>query len=199
MTTWLLWRVVKEHAAVTLIVAVALLANLAVAALVVYPMAASVQAGERRADLATQALRAAEGEFAAATATMTARTRAGDALTRFYTAVLPTDLAAARRATYMTLTQMARGAELMAQRRTEDVFAPRPADVEAGITLTRLGISMVLRGQYESVRQFVRDIEAASQFIVIDNVALAEGADAGSALVMTVELSTYFKMASHGR
>ncbi len=198
MTGALVGRVVREKRGTVLLLALVLLANLAIGALVVYPMSASVQTGERQSQIAEQALRSAEHEFAAASATMTGRTRAIDDLRRFYSTVLPTGLAGARRATYLRLTQLARDSELKAQRRLEEVHEPRQYEVEAGITLTRLGISMVLQGQYESVRQFLRDIEAASEFIVIDNVALAEGSEPGSALVLTVELSTYYRMTSHG-
>jgi Tfp pilus assembly protein PilO len=198
MTGGLVGRVVREKRAVMLVLAFVVLANLAIAVLVVYPMSASVQTAERQAEVAAQALRAAEREFAAATATMTGRTRATDDLRKLYTKLLPMDLAGARRATYLKLTQLARGAQLMAQRRSEEVHEPRQSDVGAGTTLTRLGISMVLKGDYESVRQFLRDIETASEFIVIDNVALAEGTEPGSALMLTVELSTYFRTASHG-
>jgi hypothetical protein len=199
MTIGLVRRVVREKRAVMLVLSLALLANLGAAAIVVYPMSVSVRTGERQAEVATQALRAAEREFAAANATMTGRTRATDDLTRFYTKVLPVDLAGARRATYLILTQLARDAELKAQRRTEEIHEPRQTEGDGGITLMRLGISMVLSGEYESVRQFLRDIEAAAEFIVIDNVALTEGSEPGSALVLTVELSTYYRRASDGR
>ena len=198
MTGGIVGRVVREKRVTVLILALALVVNFAVAAFVVYPMSASVQSGERRRGIAEQALRSAEREFAAANAAVTSRTRATDDLRRFYTTVLPTDLAGARRATYLKLTQLARASELKAQRRIEEVHEPRKYEVDAGITLTRLAISMVLKGEYESVRQFLRDIEEASEFIVIDNVALAEGTEPGSALVLTVELSTYYRMASHG-
>lgn len=198
MTAGLLARVVRENRVAVLILALALVANVAVAALVVYPMSASVQSGEQQRAIAEQALQTAQHEYAAASAAVSGRTRAADDLKRFYTAVLPTDLAAARKATYLKLTQLARVAELKAQRRTEEVREPRRYDIESGAALTRLSISMVLKGQYESVRQFLRDIEAASDFIVIDNVALAEGTEVGSPLVLTVELSTYFRMTNHG-
>jgi len=198
MTGGLPGRVVREKRVVMLVVGLALVANLAVATLVVYPMSALVEAGEQQAQIGAQALRAAEQEFAAANATMAGRTRATDDLRRFYTTLLPTDLAGARRATYLKLTQLARDAQLKMQRRAEEVFEPRQYEVDTGITLTRLGISMVLKGDYESVRQFLRDMEAAAEFIVVDNVALAEGTEPGSALVLTVELSTYYRMASHG-
>ena len=198
MTRGRVWRVVREKRAVMLVLSLALLANLGVAAIVVYPMSVSVQTGERQAETAAQELRAAEREFAAANATMTGRTGAVDDLERFYTRVLPADLAGARRATYLTLTQLARDAELKAQRRTEEIHEPRQLEADGGTTLMRLGISMVLTGDYESVRQFLRDVEAAPEFIVIDNVALTEGSQPGSPLVLTVELSTYYRRASDG-
>ena len=55
---------------------------------------------------------------------------------------------------------------------------------------------MVLEGDYEGVRQFLRDVEASDGFIVIDNIGLAEGTDRSSALVLTVELSTYYRAAT---
>jgi Tfp pilus assembly protein PilO len=57
---------------------------------------------------------------------------------------------------------------------------------------------MVLEGDYEGVRQFLRDVEASDGFIVIDNIGLAEGADRTSTLVLTVELSTYYRAADSG-
>lgn len=198
MRTRLWARIVKENRVVVLTLALVLLANLAVALLVVYPMSVSVQTGEQQRARAEQALQAAEREFAAATAATSGRARAAEDLKRFYTTVLPADLAAARRATYLKLTQLARVAELQTQRRTEEVHEPRKYEIDGGVTLTRFSISMVLKGEYESVRQFLRDIEAASEFIVIDNVALAEGTEASSALVLAVELSTYYRITNHG-
>jgi Tfp pilus assembly protein PilO len=198
MTAVLAWRVVREKRAILLAVSLALLVNLGVAGLVVYPMSASVQTGERQAADAEQALHAAEREFAAASATLTGRTRADDDLKKFYTKVLPADLAGARRATYLTLTQLARDAELKVERRTEEIFEPSQSEADAGKALVRLGISMELRGDYESVRQFLNRIEAAPEFIVIDNLTLAAGSEPGSALVLMVELSTYYQRTSHG-
>ena len=57
---------------------------------------------------------------------------------------------------------------------------------------------MVLKGHYESVRQFIRDIEASDRFIIIDNVGITEGAEAGQPLVLTVALSTYYRTAGRG-
>jgi len=110
MTRGVIGRVLRERRVVILVASLALLANAAVAAMVVYPMWASVQSGERQAAIAAQALKAAEREFASANATMTGRTRTTNDLNKFYTTLLPRDLADARRATYLKLTQLARTA-----------------------------------------------------------------------------------------
>ncbi len=52
------------------------------------------------------------------------------------------------------------------------------------------------RATTKGVRQFLRDVEASDGFIVIDNIGLAEGTDRSSALVLTVELSTYYRAAT---
>ena len=111
----------------------------------------------------------------------------------FYASVLPADLAGARRATYLHLSTLARDADLTYQRRMEEPREPKQNGQGPTSTLTRFDISMVLRGEYDSVRQFIRDVEASEGFIIIDNVALREGSEPGSALVLTVDLSTYFR------
>ncbi|MEI6668758.1 MAG: GspMb/PilO family protein [Acidobacteriota bacterium] len=191
-------RILGEHRVSVAILTVAILANIAAAVLVVLPMARSVRTGQFQMENAARAEHDAAQDFAAANATINGRARATEDLKQFYEKVLPADLPGARRATYLKLIQLARDAQLKAQRRTEAVHQPRPVDVATGVTLTRLGISMVLRGPYESVRQFLRDVEAASEFIVIDDVGLVEGTEPGSALVLTVELSTYYRMATRG-
>jgi len=199
MNRVLLTRAIREKGTVLIVLGAVIAINAAVAGLVVSPMAARVASGEQSAAIAAQALKAAERDLAAATATLAGRTRADQDLVRFYTSILPVDLAGARRATYLVLSQIARDAQLQIQRRTEAVEPPRtrgPREIEPA--LTRLGITMVLKGDYESVRQFLRDVEASRSFIVIDNVAVTEGTDSGTALVLTVELSTYFRTVSHG-
>ena len=41
----------------------------------------------------------------------------------------------------------------------------------------RLDTSMVLRGRYEDVREFIYDIETAPDFVVINDVTLAREQD----------------------
>ena len=150
--------------------------------------------------VADQDLGSAQREFTAATTTLRDKSRAEADLKTFYADVLPADMAGARRSTYVHLAQLARDAELLYQRRQEEPREPRASEQNGPVSrLTRFDITMVLKGHYESVRQFIRDVEASDRFIVIDNVGLTEGAEAGQPLVLTVELSTYYRTETAGR
>ena len=56
---------------------------------------------------------------------------------------------------------------------------------------------MVLQGQYEDVRRFIYDLESASEFVVIEDVALVEGSDANAPLSVTLTLTTYYRPGAH--
>jgi len=193
----ILRRVFQERRVLILPLAVALVVNAVIFGFVVYPSSGRVARAEERERAAQQDLGAAQREFAAATRTQHDKARAEEDLEKFYTQVLPADLAGARRATYLHLTQLARDAGLQYQRRQEESREPRQDDEDAS-TLARFDITLVLEGDYEGVRQFLRDVEASESFIVIDNIGLAEGTDRNSMLVLTVELSTYYRAATRG-
>ena len=197
--TGLARRVLREKRAVILPLAVVLALNLIIGILVVLPMSERVAEAEARQTVAIQELGAAQRELAAATATLGDKSRAEVDLKTFYADVLPPDMAGARRSTYVHLAQLAKDAELQYQRRQEEPREPKATDQNGPVSrLTRFDITMVLKGHYESVRQFIRDVEASDRFIVIDNVGISEGAETGQPLVLTVELSTYYRTAGRG-
>ena len=192
-------RVLREKRAVILPLAVVLALNLLIGVLVVLPMSERVAQAETRQTGAIQELGAAQRELTAATATLGDKSRAEADLKTFYADVLPPDMAGARRSTYVHLAQLAKDAELQYQRRQEEPREPKATEQNGPVSrLTRFDITMVLKGHYESVRQFIRDVEASDRFIVIDNVGLSEGAETGQPLVLTVELSTYYRTAGRG-
>ena len=191
-------RVFLERRVIILPLAVALLANAAIFALVVYPSSGRVARAEQQEQAALQELAAAQREFGAATRTQRDKARAEQDLQTFYTDILPADMAGARRATYLHLSRLARDSGLQYQRRLEESREPKADDRDAATTLARFDITMVLEGDYEGVRQFLRDVEASDGFIVIDNIGLAEGADRSANLVLTVKLSTYYRVATRG-
>ena len=182
-------RAVAEHRRLVIGLGIALAVNLVAYALVVYPLSERVANVAQREQAAEQALTAARAEHAAASGTLTGKSRASAELTTFYADVLPQNLSGARRLTYLRLAQLAREADLNYQRATYDPV------VETDSTLTRLQIQLVLSGTYGNMRDFIYQLETAPEFVVIDNVQLAEGADGGGSLVVTLDLSTYFRSA----
>jgi len=191
-------RVLLERRLIILPLAVAFLVNAVIFGFVVYPSAGRVARAEQQEQVALQELAAAQREHASAVRTERDKVKAEEDLQKFYTEVLPPDMAGARRTTYLHLSQLAKDAGLQYQRRLEESREPAAGGQEPAPTLARFDITMVLEGDYEGVRQFLRDVEASDGFIVIDNIGLAEGTDRNSTLVLTVELSTYYRVAKSG-
>ena len=185
----LLRRAVAEHRRLVVVIGIALAANLLVYILVVYPLAERVANIEQRNQAAALALAQARAEHTQATGTLTGKARAATELATFYRDVLPQDLAGARRLTYLRLARLARESNLEYQR---SQYAPQ---VEDDSTLTRLQIQMVLSGTYAEMRDFIYQLETAPEFVVIDNVALTEVADAGDRVELALAVSTYFRSA----
>ena len=180
-------RALAEHRRYVLPLAIALAVNVLVYVFFVYPLAQRVANVEQRNQQAGQALTAAQAEFAQANGTLTGKDRAATELATFYKDVLPPDLSGARRMTQLRLRQLARESDLMFDR---DQYAEEEV---RDSTLRRLRIRMVLTGDYEDMRSFIHQLEAAPEFVVIDNIELAAGADTNDAQVVTLEMSTYFR------
>lgn len=180
-------RAVAEHRRLVIGLGAAMLVNALVYGGVVYPLSQRVANVTDREQAAEQALAAAKAEHDRASGTLTGKSRAAAELTTFYADVLPQDLAGARRLTYLRLARLARDAGLDYRRASYEPV------VETGSTLTRLQIQLVLSGSYPDMRDFIYQLETAPEFVVVDNVRLAEGADEGGSLVVTLDLSTYFR------
>ena len=93
-------RIVSEHRRVVYLIVGALLVNIALYALVVFPLARRVQTGEQQAGDATRELVAAQKVYASARGTVTGKKDADVELLKFYKDVLPADLSEARRVLY---------------------------------------------------------------------------------------------------
>ena len=180
-------RILGEHRRSLVPLAIGLVVNVLVYAFFVYPLAQRVANVEQRNQAAEQALAAARADFTQAYGTLTGKDRASTELTTFYNDVLPEGLSAARQMTQLRLKQMARESGLRFERESYEEVTDRDS------SLKRLRIRMVLSGEYDDLRTFVHQMEAASEFVVIDNVELSEGADGDGSLVVTLEMSTYFR------
>jgi Tfp pilus assembly protein PilO len=187
----LLQRILREKRATIVPLLVALVVNIAGYVLIVRPMGVTSANAANRAQAAAASLAVAERDYAAANALVTGTRDAAREISTFYDKVLPADQSAARRLTYAALPALARRANVQYDERRTEVEAVKNQ------RLGRLRINMVLEGDYENVRRFIYDLETAPSFVIIDDVTLTQG-DPSKPLVLTLELSTYFRMAANG-
>ena len=182
-------RMMQEHRKPILTLGILLLVNLVAYGAVVIPLSRSVASIEDRDRAADSELRAARAEYDRATSTLKSQEVVSRDLTHFYNDVLPKSWSDARRMTYLRLQQVARESNLEFEQ-----YKSEP-DQEKGSSLTRVNVELVLRGTYSAVREFVHKLDTSPEFVVIDDIGLAEGSDAGGVLVLTLQLSTYFRPA----
>jgi len=159
---------------------------------VVYPLGVRLGGTEARAQASERALLAAEGEYASARGLAEGRDRTDAALKNFYKDVLPPNMAQARQATFLRLTQLAEQHNLQHSRRDTAVEGGKGASVD------RMRITMLLQGSYEDIRRFIYQVESGTDFIVIDSVALRQGVEAGAPLTLDLTLSTYYRAGAGG-
>jgi Tfp pilus assembly protein PilO len=185
-------RVLREHRLPILVLLLAFVVNAGVYAGIVYPLASKVADADNRAARADRAQREARREFDAAKGVATSQGRAEAELKTFYGEVLPADLSAAHRVTYLTLAQLARTNNLRIVRRTGDEGRNR------GSRLGYLRVALFLEGQYEDVRAFVHAIEISRDFVIIDDVELDQPRDGQASLMLKIQLSTYYRSSTDG-
>jgi hypothetical protein len=184
-------RILAEKRPVLLPLAIVLLINAGVYGLVVYPLQARAAGAEDRAASAAAALRSAQHEQDAAKALVSGKARADEELATFYTKVLPGDISAARRLTYARLPALARENNVRYEARTTE------AEHERGSDLGRLKTKVVLQGDYENLRRFLYALESSPEFVIIDTVTLQQ-ADQSKPLMLTIEMSTYYRLEANG-
>jgi len=188
-----LWkRILVEKRMIIIPLALALVANLAAYGLWVYPLGVKSETQADRAQAATASLHDADKELAAARALVAGKTRAQQELATFYDKVLPADFSSARRLTYATLPNLARKANVKLMERRADIDPP-----EKGAHLGVLRIRTQWQGDYESLRQFIYQLESDPAFVIIDDVQLAQ-ADPTKPLTLSLQLSTYYRLAANG-
>jgi len=56
---------------------------------------------------------------------------------------------------------------------------------------------MVLQSDYENFRDFIYQLESTPEFVILDDVTLAESEGSGP-LTITLNLSTYFRLKPNG-
>jgi Tfp pilus assembly protein PilO len=173
--------------------ALVLIANVAVFAVVVYPLSQKVALGQQEADAATLALTTARRDYANARATVTGKVQADEELKRFYSDVLPPDLSGARRITFLPIGQLAAEANLRLERRTSGTSGIRDSG------LSRYTQSAVLTGEYRNIRRFIYQLETRPEFLVIENVDLSQNETEGShGITVMLQIATYYRTGGDG-
>lgn len=185
-------QVIADHRRWLWPVGIVLAINVAVLVLVVLPLRQSAASAESRAEASAETLRAAVEELKDAEGTRDGQTQAAKDLDQFYARVLPSDLAAARRIARVKFTQLARSHDVSFESGVATPEALRDS------TLERLHVTYALTGDWDDIRQLIYELETGPDFLVIDNVQLAEGRAANAALSLTLDLSTYYKAAPGG-
>jgi len=180
-------RVFDENRKPITWLAAGLVINVLVYAFGVYPLSQRVANVSERNDTAARALAAARQENQQASGALTGKDQAVTKLDKFYTEVLPRDLASARALTHVRLAQLARMHNLRYERAQSEPVLTKDSK------LTQLKVQMNLGGSYGGVRGFLHSLETAPQFVVIDNVVLGESD--GDSLQLTLTLSTYYRSA----
>jgi hypothetical protein len=185
-------RIVHEKRRFIYPLVAAILINAALLVAVVLPLSRRVANGEVAAQAAATALAQARRDHAAARATVTGKTTADEELKKFYGAVLPASHSAARALTFRRLNELAEGADLILERSNMNTGPVRDSN------LGQFTATYVLSGEYRDIRRFIHALETAEEFLILDNVALSQGSDGESDLIVSVEVSTYYRAGAHG-
>ena len=188
----LLRRVVAEKRAVIVPIGLALVLNALAYVIVVRPLERKSSGAADRAVAASNNLSAAEKDAAQAQALVTGKAQADEELNAFYQKVLPADLTAARRMTYASLPALARTTNVRYEARTTSLDETDP-DAQLG----HMTIRMILQGEYTDIRRFIFQLENAPDFVIIDDLTLAEST-VDEPQTLTINLSTYYRLETSG-
>jgi Tfp pilus assembly protein PilO len=184
-----LWRrVYTERRSVMLPVIALLVINAAVLLLGVLPLKRSVVTSEQAAIDARIDLGNARRFDMQAKAERDGKDRAVAELQKFYAEILPKGYGRAVEVTNYWLDQVARQYGVVFRTgawQQEDVRDSRLTNFKGKVTLT---------GDYADIRKFLYHVETAEQFVIIEEVALAQAntAQANSVIEVSLSVSTYY-------
>jgi Tfp pilus assembly protein PilO len=185
-------RVFTEKRSLIVPLVIAVIANVALYLIVVYPLSQKVAGGEQAAKASSTALDAAKRDYAAARATVAGKSQADEELRKFYSEVLPPDIGGARRITFLRMEQLARQCGLRLERETSD---PKP---ERDSQLVKFTYTASLSGEYRNIRRFIHELETAPEFLVLENVQLSQSETEKSGLNVSVQIATYYRAGANG-
>ena len=182
-------RVLVEKGFALTVVATGTALALGLYVFVVYPWSARVEAARQREQTATQELVAAGRALEAARALTDGKNRANVQLRQFYSEMLPSSLAGARGITYPRLAELAGSHDLVLEQRSS---APEGDDESR---LATLRTRMLLGGDWPDIRRFIYALEAAAEFIVIEDMTLSQSEEEDALQMLTLTVTTYYEAA----
>lgn len=188
-------RVMVEKRHLVLPLAIAIIANVALYAVVVFPLSRQAAGAGNEARNAHDDLNRARQDYQLAKATVSGKQQADAALQKFYQDVLPADQGTARRLTYTRLAQLADEANVRLEH-GNNVVKPLKNSRLSKVTTT-----YTLTGEYRNVRRFIYSLETAPEFIVLENIGLSSSTDEqqqARSLAMTLDIATYFRSRDGG-
>jgi type II secretory pathway component PulM len=182
-------RVLAEKRRIVFPLAIAILVNVLLYAVVVFPLRRQVESAEREANTQHDLLNRARQDHRAAKANVAGKQQADAALQKFYKDVLPASQSSARTLTYARLAQLADQSNVRLEQ-GQSTLEP-----QKGSALTKSTTSYTLAGDYRNVRRFIYQLETTPEFVVLENVTLTSPGEQapGRALVMRLEIATYFR------
>ncbi|HET7696765.1 MAG TPA: type 4a pilus biogenesis protein PilO [Vicinamibacterales bacterium] len=182
-------RVLSDKRRLVVPLLIAIVANVLLYAVVVFPLGRQVAGAEAEANTQHDLLNRARQDHRAAKATVAGKQQADAALQKFYKDVLPVSQSAARTLTYTRLSQLAEQANVRLEQGANAV------EHEKGSTLAKSTTSYTLTGDYRNVRRFIYSLETIPEFIVLENIALTSPGEpsGGRTLAMRLDIATYYR------
>ncbi len=185
-------RVLNEKRRLILPIAIVLLVNIVLFGIVVYPLSKKVAGGEQESTSAAATLNTARRDYQGAQATVKGKGQADQELQNFYKDVLPPDMSAARRITFMRIEQVAQQCGLRVERTTSEAKPERDSQ------LVKFTYRASLSGEYRNIRRFIHELETAPEFLVLENVQLTQSEVENRGLNVNVEIATYYRAGANG-
>jgi type IV pilus assembly protein PilO len=181
-------RLLTEKRAVLVPILLGIIANVALYAVVAFPLQRQVASAELEAHRQRDQLNKVRLDYQSARATVSGKEQADAALQKFYKDVLPADQSLARRLTYTRLSELAKQASVRLEHGSNGITH------EKGSTLSKLTTTYTLTGDYRDVRRFIYSLETAPEFIVLEHVALTSDGEQqqNRGLAVNLDIATYF-------
>ena len=181
-------RIFSERRAILIPLVIFLAGNIAVLALVVWPLQRAVNGAQDAQYQAAKDVEAARRAEADAKAGRASKERADTELRTFYNDILPKDFNGAVGVANFWLGRTADDARVAFKTGQWD------REITKDSRLSRVTGQVTLIGEYANIRKFLYEVETAQEFVIIESVELSEASTTqnNNLLELGLSVSTYF-------